>query len=75
VAYNPANFLRQLVLPKPILGWTLTTLWDKPVKIWTKVVSHVKYLAFQLAGVAMPRQLFATMLERIDRLRLVCASG
>jgi hypothetical protein len=26
LAYNLANFLRQLVLPKPIQGWTLTTL-------------------------------------------------
>jgi hypothetical protein len=25
LAYNLANFLRQLVLPKPIKGWTLTT--------------------------------------------------
>jgi hypothetical protein len=32
VAYNLANFLRQLVLPKPILGWTLTTLREKLVK-------------------------------------------
>jgi hypothetical protein len=32
VAYNLANFLRQLVLPKPILGWTLTVLREKLVK-------------------------------------------
>jgi hypothetical protein len=32
VAYNLANFLRQLVLPKPILGWTLTALREKLVK-------------------------------------------
>jgi hypothetical protein len=29
LAYNLANFLRQLVLPKPIQGWTLTTLWAR----------------------------------------------
>jgi hypothetical protein len=28
-AYNLANFLRQLVLPKPIKGWTPTTLREK----------------------------------------------
>jgi hypothetical protein len=29
LAYNLANLLRQLVLPKPIQGWTRTTLRDK----------------------------------------------
>ena len=33
LAYNLANFLRQLVLPKPIKGWTLTTLREKLIKI------------------------------------------
>ena len=55
LAYNLANFLRQLVLPKPIQGWTLTTLREKLVKIGAKVVSHAKYLVFQLAEVAVPR--------------------
>jgi len=77
LAYNAglANSLRQLVLPKPIQGWTLTTLREKLVKIGAKVVSHAKYLVFQLAEVAVPRKLFAAMLERISRLRLACASG
>ena len=75
LAYNLANFLRQLVLPKPIQGWTLTTLREKLVKIGAKVVSHAKYRVFQLAEVAVPRELFATLLERIGWLRLSCASG
>src|SRR5215472_1775133 len=75
LAYNLANFLRQLVLPKPIRGWTLTTLREKLIKIGAKVVSHSKYVIFQLAEVAVPRPLFAALLERIGRLRLVCASG
>jgi hypothetical protein len=75
LAYNLANFLRQLVLPRPIKGWTLTTLREKLVKIGAKVVSHAKYVVFQLAEVAVPRQLFAAILERIDRLRLAEASG
>jgi Transposase DDE domain group 1 len=33
LAYNLANFLRQLVLLKPIHGWTLTTLREKLIKI------------------------------------------
>jgi hypothetical protein len=63
------------VLPKPIPGWTLTTLREKLVKIGAKVVSHAKYLVFQLAEVAVPRPLFAALLERIGRLRLAEASG
>ena len=75
LAYNLANFLRQLVLPKPIKGWTLTTLREKLIKIGAKVVSHSKYVLFQLAEVAVPRKLFAAILTRIGRLRLACDSG
>jgi hypothetical protein len=75
LAYNLANFLRQLVLPKPIRGWTLTTLREKLIKIGAKVVAHAKYVTFQLAEVAVPRQLFARILERIARLCPACASG
>ena len=75
LAYNLANFLRQMVLPKSIQGWTLTTLREKLIKIGAKVVSHAKYLVFQLAEVAVPRPLFAALLERIGRLRLAAASG
>jgi hypothetical protein len=75
LAYNLGNFLRQLVLPKPIKGWTLTTLREKLIKIGAKVVAHAKYLTFQLAEVAIPRKLFARILERIARLCPACASG
>ena len=75
LAYNLANFLRQLVLPKPIKGWTLTTLREKLIKIGAKVVTHAQYITFQLADVAVPRQLFAAILERIGRLRRAEASG
>jgi hypothetical protein len=74
LTYNLANFLRQLVLPKPIQGWTLTTLREKLIKIGAKVVAHAKYLTFQLAEVAVPRNLFARILERIARLGPACAS-
>jgi hypothetical protein len=75
LAYNLANLLLQLVLPNPIKGWTLTTLREKLVKIGAKVVSHARYLVFQLAEVAVPRQLIGAILERIARLRPACASG
>jgi hypothetical protein len=75
LAYNLANFLRQLVLPKPIKGWTLTTLREKLVKIGAKAAAHAKYVIFQLAEVAVPRKLFTRILERIARLCPACASG
>ena len=75
MAYNLGNFLRQLVLPKSVKHWALTTLREKLIKTGAKVVSHAKYLVFQLAEVAVPRKLFAAILERIGRLRLACASG
>jgi hypothetical protein len=75
LAYNLANALRQLVLPKPIRGWTLTTLRQKLIKIGAKVVRHSKYVLFQLAEVAVPRKLFARILGRIARLCPACASG
>jgi hypothetical protein len=74
-AYNLANFLRQLVLPRPIRGWTLTTLREKLIKIGAKVVRHSEYVLFQLAEVAVPRQLFARILGRIVRLCPASASG
>jgi len=75
LAYNLANFLRQLVLPKPVRGWTLTTLREKLIKIGAKVVRHAKSILFQLAEVAVPRKLFAAILTRIGRLRLAGGSG
>jgi hypothetical protein len=75
LAYNLANFLRQLVLPRPIRGWTLTTLREKLLKIGAKVVTHAKYVVFQLAEVAVPWKLFARILRRIARLRLACGPG
>ena len=68
LAYNLANFLRQLALPRPVEHWTLTTLREKLIKIGAKVVRQ-RYVVFQLAEVAVPRALFAAILGRIDRLR------
>jgi len=77
-AYNLANFLRRLALPKSIRQWSLTTLREKLVKIGAKVTRHSNYVTLQLAEVAVPRQLFAAILERIGRLAMqpaVCQSG
>jgi hypothetical protein len=69
LAYNLGNFLRTLAIPEPIAEWSLTTLREKLIKIGAKVVSHGRYVAFQMAEVAVPRQLFAAILERIAALR------
>jgi hypothetical protein len=75
LAYNLANSLRQLALPRSVRKWNLTSLREKLVKVGAKVVSHAKYVIFQLAEVAAPRKLFAAILSRIGRLRPACASG
>jgi hypothetical protein len=69
LAYNLGNFLRRLALPRSVEHWSLTTLREKVVKIGAKVVKHSRYVIFQLAEVAVPRELFAAILGRIARLR------
>ena len=70
LAYNLGNFLRRLALPPSVKHWSLTTLRDKLIKIGAKVVRHSRYVTFQMAEVAIPRDLFAVILARIARLRL-----
>jgi hypothetical protein len=48
---------------------SLTSLREKLIKIGAKVVSHGRYIAFQMAEVAIPRNLFADILELIAALR------
>jgi transposase-like protein len=75
LAYNLGNFLRQLALPREVRHWSLTTLREKLIKIGAKVVSRSKTLTFQMAEVAVPRRLFAAILDRIGCLRLVPGTG
>ena len=70
LAYNLGNFLRRLALPKPVRHWSLTTLREKLIKIGAQVTRHSKYVFFQLAEVAVTRNLFAAILDRIARLAL-----
>ena len=65
LAYNLGNFLRTLATPDPIKGWSLTSLKEKLIKIGAKVVSHGRYVAFQMAEVAIPRQMFQEILRLI----------
>jgi len=70
LAYNLGNFLRRLVLPKGVKHWSLTTLREKLIKIRAKVITHARYVVFQMAEVAVPKWLFRVILERIRRFRL-----
>jgi Transposase DDE domain group 1 len=54
LAYNLGNFLRTLATPETIKDWSMTTLKEKLIKIGAKVVSHGRYVAFQMAEVAIP---------------------
>ena len=58
------QFLADAGDPEPIKDWSLTSLKEKLIKIGAKVVSHGRYVAFQMAEVAIPRQMF----QEISRL-------
>ena len=66
---------RSPINPRKIEHWTLTTLREKLIKIGAKVVKHSGYVTFQIAEVAIPGQLFASILDRIAQLRLLPGTG
>jgi len=69
LAYNLGNFMRTLAMPKAAAPWSLTSLREKLIKIGAKVVSHGRYVTFQMAEVAVSRQTFNEILSLIARLR------
>jgi len=69
LAYNLANFMRTLALPRAIAHWSLTTLREKLVKIGARMVRHGRYITFQMAEVAVSARMFGQILARIARLR------
>ena len=69
LAYNLGNFMRTLAMPETAQPWSLTSLKEKLIKIGAKVTSHGRYVTFQMAEVAVPRQMFADILSLIARLR------
>jgi hypothetical protein len=75
LAYNMGNFLRQAVLPRSVRHWSLTTLREKLIKIGAKVVHHSRQVIFQMAEVAVPRELFQAILEKIESLRMPSAAS
>ena len=69
LAYNLGNFMQTLAMPRSVELWSLTSLREKLIKIGAKVVSHGRYVTFQMAEVAVSRQMFADILSLIARLR------
>ena len=57
-----ARLMRTLAMPKTAELWSLTSLREKPIKIGL-LVSYGRYVAFQMAKAAVPRQMFADTLR------------
>ena len=68
-AYTLANFLRTLALPEAMASWSLASIREKVVKIGAKFIVHARYSVFQMAEVAVLRDLFQRILDMIDNLR------
>jgi Transposase DDE domain group 1 len=69
LAYNLANFMRTLALPEAVKQWSPTSLREKLVKIGAGVVPHGRYVIFQMAEVAVRKDLFQEILRLIAMLR------
>jgi len=67
LAYNLGNFMRTLALPEAVEQWSLTSLREKLIKIGAKIVRHGRFVIFQMAEFAIPGDLFADILRRIER--------
>jgi len=49
------------VLPKEMAHWSLTSLRERLIKIGPRLVRHARCIIFQMAEVAVPKQLFASI--------------
>jgi hypothetical protein len=56
-------------MPEAIRDWSLTSLKEKLIKAGAKIISHGRYVAFQMAEAAIRRHLFADILRLIAKLR------
>ena len=71
LAYDLGNFLRRFALPSKVSHWSLGSIQLKLIKIGAKVISHSRRTVFQCAEVAVPGELFSSLLERIRSLAIV----
>jgi DDE family transposase len=69
LAYNLGNFLRRLTLPKAVQEWSLRSVQLKLIKTGARLVRHARSLVFQMAEVAVPRDVWASVFACIGCLR------
>jgi hypothetical protein len=62
------NLWRQLVLPRRIDGWSLTSLQQRRVETGGRLVKHARYYWLMLAEGHLTRRLFASMVRRMETL-------
>jgi len=55
-------------LREAVKQWSLTSLREKLVEIGARIVTHGRYVTFQMAEVAVPRGLFQEILRLIAQL-------
>ena len=70
VSNNPGA-VQRLALPRGLKHWSLRSLQVKLIKMGGRIVRHARHIIFQLAEVAVSREVFALILDRINRLRPV----
>ncbi len=70
LVYNLGNFLCRLCLLKAINDWSLRSLQVKLIKMGGRIMRHARQIIFQVAEVAVSRDLFTALLERITKLCL-----
>ena len=68
LAYNLGNFLQMSALPTVVKDWSLRNVQVKFINTGGRLVRHARRLVFQLAEVAVPREVFQQVLERIGGL-------
>jgi Transposase DDE domain group 1 len=69
LAHNLANFLRTRALPQEVQHWSLASIRDRLLKTGAKLVRHARYDVFQMAEIAVPRDLFRRIRTNIADLR------
>ena len=58
------RFVRRLAWPRSVRHWPLTTMREKLIKIGALAATHSRYMVLPMAEVAVPRELFARILQR-----------
>lgn len=69
LAYNPGDLARMPAKPQPIKERSPTNRKQRPIVIGAKVVSHGRYVAFQMAELSIARSRFADIPRPIPELR------